>query len=66
MDASLEMTLYPDRSSQFPSEYDGDAFAAEHGSWNRDPRAGYEVVLVPMESPKKHWPTSQPSAVEEG
>lgn len=46
--ASLEMTFYPDRKSQFPAEYEGDAFASEHGSWNRDPRAGYEVILVPM------------------
>jgi glucose/arabinose dehydrogenase len=48
--ASLEMTFYPDRKSQFPAQYDGDAFAAEHGSWNRDPRAGYEVILIPMKS----------------
>jgi glucose/arabinose dehydrogenase len=34
--------------SAFPSEYRGDAFAAEHGSWNRDPRAGYEVISIPM------------------
>jgi len=46
--ASLEMTFYPEHKSQFPAAYDGDAFAAEHGSWNRDPRAGYEVVVVPM------------------
>lgn len=32
----------------FPSEYRGDAFAAEHGSWNRSKRAGYEVIMVPM------------------
>jgi len=48
--ASLEMVFYPDHKSQFPEEYDGDAFAAEHGSWNRDPRAGYEVVVVPMKN----------------
>jgi glucose/arabinose dehydrogenase len=48
--ASLEMTFYPDHKSQFPSAYEGDAFAAEHGSWNRDPRAGYEVVVVPMKN----------------
>ena len=46
--ASLEMTLYTDHKSQFPAEYEGDAFAAEHGSWNRDPRAGYEVIFIPM------------------
>jgi glucose/arabinose dehydrogenase len=44
--ASLEMTFY--QGSQFPAEYNGDAFAAEHGSWNRKERTGYEVIRVPM------------------
>lgn len=44
--ASLEMTFY--EGKQFPSEYKGDIFASEHGSWNRDPRAGYEVIRVPL------------------
>jgi glucose/arabinose dehydrogenase len=44
--ASLEMTFYT--GHEFPSSYDGDAFAAEHGSWNRSNRAGYEVIRVPM------------------
>jgi glucose/arabinose dehydrogenase len=44
--ASLEMLFY--EGSQFPAEYKGDGFAAEHGSWNRANRAGYEVVRVPM------------------
>jgi len=44
--ASLEMTFYT--GSQFPREYDGDAFAAEHGSWNRKQRTGYEVIRVPL------------------
>jgi glucose/arabinose dehydrogenase len=44
--ASLEMLFY--EGNQFPSEYKGDAFAAEHGSWNRAHRAGYEVIRVPM------------------
>ena len=43
--ASLEMTFY--EGAQFPTEYRGDIFAAEHGSWNREPRAGYEVIRVP-------------------
>jgi glucose/arabinose dehydrogenase len=45
--ASLEMTFYPS-GGEFPSEYDGDGFAAEHGSWNRKNRAGYEVIRIPM------------------
>jgi glucose/arabinose dehydrogenase len=44
--ASLEMTFY--EGSQFPAEFKGDAFAAEHGSWNRAQRAGYEVIRLPM------------------
>jgi glucose/arabinose dehydrogenase len=61
--ASLEMTFYESGNfghlcpasnpkcsvgGPFPAQYLGDAFAAEHGSWNRDPRAGYEVITIPM------------------
>jgi glucose/arabinose dehydrogenase len=45
-DASLEMTFYD--GVAFPPEFRGDVFAAEHGSWNRKLRSGYEVVRVPM------------------
>jgi glucose/arabinose dehydrogenase len=48
--ASLEMTFY--EGSQLPAEYKGDAFAAEHGSWNKANRAGYEVIRVPMHDNK--------------
>jgi glucose/arabinose dehydrogenase len=44
--ASLEMTFYD--GTQFPREYAGDIFAAEHGSWNRSPRTGYELIRVPL------------------
>lgn len=44
--ASLELTFY--EGQQFPSEYQGDIFAAEHGSWNRSVRTGYEVIDVPV------------------
>jgi glucose/arabinose dehydrogenase len=61
--ASLEMVFYPvSRSSEssitlqnqhstkidFPPAFAGGAFAAEHGSWNRKNRAGYEVIFIPM------------------
>ena len=49
--ASLEMTFYPN-SGEFPKSYDGFAFAAEHGSWNRANRAGYEVIAIPMHNGK--------------
>jgi glucose/arabinose dehydrogenase len=41
------LTFY--EGSQFPSEYRGDLFAAEHGSWNRSTRTGYEVIRVPLD-----------------
>jgi glucose/arabinose dehydrogenase len=44
--ASLEMFFY--EGAQFPPEFKGDGFAAEHGSWNRAQRAGYEVIRLPM------------------
>ena len=50
--ASLEMTFYPEAKSSFPTQYDGDGFAAEHGSWNRANRGGYEVVRIPMKDGK--------------
>ncbi len=44
--ASLQMTFYDGK--QFPAEYQGDIFAAEHGSWNRANPTGYEVIRVPL------------------
>lgn len=46
--ASLEMLFY--EGKQFPAEYQGDIFAAEHGSWNRKKRSGYEVIRVPVKN----------------
>jgi glucose/arabinose dehydrogenase len=46
--ASLEMVFHPTQKKEFPADYDGGAFAAEHGSWNRANRAGYEVIYIPM------------------
>jgi glucose/arabinose dehydrogenase len=50
--ASLQLTFY--EGKQFPKEYRGDIFAAEHGSWNRAGRAGYEVVRVPLDDGKSN------------
>jgi len=44
--ASLEMVFY--EGKQFPAEYRGDIFAAQHGSWNRSKRTGYEIIRVPL------------------
>lgn len=48
--ASLGIAFY--EGSQFPPEYKGNIFAAEHGSWNRETRTGYEVIRVPVEHGK--------------
>jgi glucose/arabinose dehydrogenase len=48
--ASLAMTFY--NGEQFPKEYQLDAFAGEHGSWNRARRTGYKVIRVPMKDGK--------------
>jgi glucose/arabinose dehydrogenase len=44
--ASLGLTFYNGR--QFPPEYRGSLFAAEHGSWNRSRRTGSKVIRVLM------------------
>ena len=44
--ASLGITFYDGK--QFPAEYQGDLFGAEHGSWNRAVRVGYELIRVPL------------------
>jgi glucose/arabinose dehydrogenase len=48
--ASLCMTFYT--GQQFPETYRNDAFAAEHGSWNRARRTGYKVIRLPMKDGK--------------
>jgi len=42
--APLEFAFYT--AKQFPAEYQGGAFVAEHGSWNRAARNGYQVAFV--------------------
>ena len=44
--ASLGMRFYT--GTKFPEEYRGAIFIAEHGSWNRDPKAGYRVTVVKL------------------
>ena len=48
--ASIDLTFYD--GDKFPKEYFHDAFAAEHGSWNRARRVGYKVIRVPMKDGK--------------
>ena len=42
--ASMGLAFYPGGS--FPAEYRGDAFAAQHGSWNRSKRTGYKIIRI--------------------
>ncbi len=44
--ASLGLTFYADAA--FPAAYRHGAFIGQHGSWNREPKAGYKVVFVPF------------------
>jgi glucose/arabinose dehydrogenase len=44
--APLQVAFYQGR--QFPSTYWHGAFLAEHGSWNRRIRSGYQVVFIPF------------------
>jgi len=48
--ASLGFSFYT--GTQFPQEYRGDLFVAEHGSWNRANRSGGEVIRIPLEKGK--------------
>ena len=42
--APLQFAFY--NGKQFPQTYWGGAFIAEHGSWNRASRAGYQIAFV--------------------
>ncbi|MBV9519866.1 MAG: sorbosone dehydrogenase family protein, partial [Hyphomicrobiales bacterium] len=51
--APLAMAFYEPpsgaASGALPKEYDGDAFVALHGSWNRSKRTGYKVVRIKLD-----------------
>jgi glucose/arabinose dehydrogenase len=44
--APLQFVFYG--GHQFPNAYWGGAFIAEHGSWNRRLKSGYQVVFIPF------------------
>jgi glucose/arabinose dehydrogenase len=48
--APLQFAFY--NATQFPESYRGGAFVAEHGSWNRATRAGYQLAFVGMKDGK--------------
>ena len=48
--AVIDWTIYTGK--QFPAEYQGGAFLALHGSWNRSKRVGYSVAFIPFKDGK--------------
>ncbi|HEY2750806.1 sorbosone dehydrogenase family protein [Phenylobacterium sp.] len=44
--AALGLVFYTGAS--FPASYRGGAFIGQHGSWNRQPLNGYQVVFIPF------------------
>ncbi|HXN15417.1 MAG TPA: sorbosone dehydrogenase family protein [Usitatibacter sp.] len=49
--------------SRLPAPFSEGAFVGQHGSWNRHPRSGYNVVFVPFRNGK---PSGQPIDVLTG
>jgi len=52
--SALEFAFYT--GTAFPKEYQGGAFLALHGSWNRARRQGYEIKFVPFANGKPSGP----------
>ena len=48
--APIQFAFYTGK--QFPESYRGGAFVAEHGSWNRSTRAGYQIAFVAFKDGK--------------
>jgi glucose/arabinose dehydrogenase len=46
--AVLDTLFYT--GTQFPNKYHNGAFAALHGSWNRNNGAGYNIVFIPFDN----------------
>ena len=59
--APLGLLFYTGQA--LPAKYHGGAFIGEHGSWDRSPLSGYEVVYVPF---KDGRPTGRPQTVVSG
>ncbi|HKW17008.1 MAG TPA: sorbosone dehydrogenase family protein [Terriglobales bacterium] len=59
--APLQFAFY--EKQQFPESYRHGAFIAEHGSWNRRSRTGYQVVFVPF---RQGTPSGEPQVFFSG
>jgi glucose/arabinose dehydrogenase len=51
------------KSAAWPTPFNNGVFIGQHGSWNRDPRSGYQVIFVPFKEGK---PFGQPLDVLTG
>jgi glucose/arabinose dehydrogenase len=52
--ASLGLVFYDGKL--LPEHFRGGAFIGQHGSWNREPRAGYKVIFVPFKNGQPSGP----------
>jgi glucose/arabinose dehydrogenase len=59
--ASLGLAFYSGKA--LPAAYQGGAFIGQHGSWNRNPVNGYQVLFVPFANGK---PSGKPQLVLSG
>ena len=59
--APLQFVFY--EGQQFPSIYRHGVFVAEHGSWNRRIRSGYQVVFIPF---REGSPAGEPTVFFSG
>ncbi len=56
--------LATSEGAALPAPFNAGFFIGQHGSWNRKPRTGYNVVFVPYDG--KAMPTAQPVVVLSG
>jgi glucose/arabinose dehydrogenase len=59
--APLGLLFY--QGKNLPAQFQGGAFVGEHGSWDRSPLSGYEVVFVPFKDGK---PAGPPQSIVSG
>jgi glucose/arabinose dehydrogenase len=55
--AVLDFIFYTGK--MFPKEFQGGAFLAQHGSWNRSMRCGYNIVFVPFKNQQPAGPPQE-------
>lgn len=55
--AVLDCLFYTGK--KFPKEYQGGAFVAQHGSWNRSKRVGYNIAFVAFKDGKPAGPPKE-------